>query len=101
MKIVVTPKGLALIAAVDSGLVKETDTLGGYEIEELNKFWDLFSKDMLDKFGYDLNDSIGMLNGKRNKRADYCAKQTHGYLKFALCAILGSLLTLILERLVM
>ena len=101
MKIVVTPKGLALIAAVDSGLIKKNDALDGYETDALDKFWKLFRKDVLDKFGYDLDDQIGMLNGKRNNRADYCAKQTHSYLKFVICAFLGSLLTLILERLVM
>ena len=43
MFIKVTPKAYALIAAVNAGLVKETES-GEYDIEAFEMFWAEFSK---------------------------------------------------------
>lgn len=45
MYIKVTPKACALIAAVNAGLVKETEN-GDYDIEAFEAFWAEFSKNV-------------------------------------------------------
>lgn len=45
--ILVSAKGIALVAAVESGLVKETPDGQSYDTELFEKFWEKFTMDLV------------------------------------------------------
>lgn len=40
----ITPKGLALIAAIQNGLAEEVE--GGYNVDKFNRFWEQIEDDL-------------------------------------------------------
>lgn len=72
--VAVTDKGVALLAAIEAGLVPQAED--GYDIEPFEKFWEIYSEKSLRNFESCLkqahettNDLIKMLNDEREQRA--------------------------------
>ena len=65
----VSMKGLAVLAAVDAGILPKVN--GGWDDTSFNKFWELFEKSLLEK-GFDpFADYIKVLEKKRNRSANW------------------------------
>lgn len=71
----ITDKGAAVLAAIDAGLIPETE--GGYDIGAFEKFWELYSEKSLRTMEQQLEYAnknarklIEMLNAERDQRAD-------------------------------
>lgn len=54
----ITPKGIAVLAAIDAGLCPEVD--GGYDTEAFEKFWQQYDLSLRKKFNYEINDINNM-----------------------------------------
>ena len=94
-----SPKGKALLAAIDTGLLPETEK--GWDDEPFNRFWYRFSQDL----GYDLNEYLNqrepVLNPdaekkreRRYKNAQYRNLVIKSLLTFLFGLALGVLLKL-------
>lgn len=51
----VTPKGLAVVAAIDAGLVEETDD--GYNTDKFELFWQAYTSALMQYPGYEIQSS--------------------------------------------
>lgn len=101
----VTDKGAALLAAIEAGLIPETDD--GHDIEAFEEFWEIYSEKSLRNFEKRLDHAneaiknlIKMLNDEReqraNDRADHRITQGRFFLATLVGMLLGSFLTALL-----
>lgn len=102
----VTDKGTALLAAIDAGLLPETED--GHDTGAFEKFWDIYSEKSLrtiekrlDAANKNTRNLLEMLDKERNQRADdrnyYLASQRRMLFAAFFGFVFGGILTCLLH----
>ena len=84
----VTKKGLALLAAIETGLVPKSED--GYEIGSFSKFWEAYENLLAENAKKPFS--------KQSQNKSYKRRNNAEYLKFCLLAAFGFALGLILQK---
>ena len=83
-------KGIALLAAIETGLCPRNDD-GGYDITAFTHYWELYQEMLLQNRRNELEDLREMLHEEGYQTTDDCAYQRKSYLKLTL-VLLGGLI---------
>lgn len=98
-KISITLKGRALVDAVDSGLIPETDD--GWDDTGFLRFWELFEPELRKEIEKEVNHAATMLYQQRNHGSNDCTKKRIKNLKFAVRFLFGFLIGFLLAHFVL
>lgn len=96
-RLTVSDKGLAVLAAIDSGLIPKTET--GADISQFETFWSLYQENLAKHRLYQLNDLAKVLDKERQERAGDRAYYRSKYRNLVIGSYIGALLGVILTKL--
>ena len=101
MEPTISDKGIAVLAAIESGLISKT--ADGADTCKFEKFWSLYHEGLSKHRLQQINELTKMLNYERKGRACDCAYYRRKYRNISICslvgAFLGSILTLLFQAL--
>lgn len=96
-RLTVSDKGCAVLAAIDSGLISETET--GANTSQFETFWSLYQENLAKHRLYQLNDLAKVLDKERQERAGDRAYYRSKYRDLMIGSYIGALLGVILTKL--
>ena len=96
-RLAISDKGLAILAAVDCGLIPKTET--GVDTSQFEMFWSLYQENLAKHRLYQLDNLAKMLNQERQERAGDRAYYRSKYRNLMIGSYIGALLGVILTKL--
>ncbi len=97
IRLEISEKELAFLAAVDCGLIPKTET--GADISQFETFWSLYQENLAKHRLYQLDNLAKMLNQERQERAGDRAYYRSKYRNLMIGSYIGALLGVILTKL--